>query len=150
MPAALAEAREEILIAEGSDWFWWYGDDHSSAHDLEFDNLFRRTSGMPIAACRSRCRTSCSSRNISDCGCAAARPARADRLIAPTLDGEETSYFEWLGAGLLEVHEVAGAMHQVERRPAVVRRIQFGFGGDRLFVRIDVAGRALDLLADRP
>ena len=36
------EAREEILIAEGSDWFWWYGDDHSSAHDLEFDDLFRR------------------------------------------------------------------------------------------------------------
>ena len=29
-------------IAEGSDWFWWYGDDHSSEHDLEFDDLFRR------------------------------------------------------------------------------------------------------------
>ena len=41
-----AEARdrawEEILIAEGSDWFWWYGDDHSSDHDREFDDLFRR------------------------------------------------------------------------------------------------------------
>ena len=35
-------AREEMLIAEGSDWFWWYGDDHSSDHDLEFDELFRR------------------------------------------------------------------------------------------------------------
>ena len=40
--AALARAREELLIAEGSDWFWWYGDDHSSDHDLEFDDLFRR------------------------------------------------------------------------------------------------------------
>jgi len=40
--AALARAREEVLVAEGSDWFWWYGDDHSSAHDLEFDDLFRR------------------------------------------------------------------------------------------------------------
>ena len=39
---ALAQAREEMLIAEGSDWFWWYGDDHSSDHDLEFDDLFRR------------------------------------------------------------------------------------------------------------
>ena len=38
----VAGAREEMLIAEGSDWFWWYGDDHSSAHDLEFDDLFRR------------------------------------------------------------------------------------------------------------
>ena len=41
-PTALARAREEVLIAEGSDWFWWYGDDHSSEHDLEFDDLFRR------------------------------------------------------------------------------------------------------------
>ena len=23
-------AFEEIMIAEGSDWNWWYGDDHSS------------------------------------------------------------------------------------------------------------------------
>jgi alpha-amylase/alpha-mannosidase (GH57 family) len=35
-------AFEALLIAEGSDWFWWYGDDHSSAHDPEFDELFRR------------------------------------------------------------------------------------------------------------
>jgi alpha-amylase/alpha-mannosidase (GH57 family) len=25
-----------MLIAEGSDWFWWYGDDHSSDHDRAF------------------------------------------------------------------------------------------------------------------
>ena len=29
------------MIAEGSDWFWWYGDDHSSDHDRDFDELFR-------------------------------------------------------------------------------------------------------------
>ena len=41
-PAALAKAWEEIYIAEGSDWFWWYGDDHSSALDGLFDHLFRK------------------------------------------------------------------------------------------------------------
>ena len=41
-PEARAQALEELLIAEGSDWFWWYGDDHSSDHDREFDDLFRR------------------------------------------------------------------------------------------------------------
>jgi len=35
-------AWEEIYIAEGSDWFWWYGDDHSSAQDALFDYLFRK------------------------------------------------------------------------------------------------------------
>jgi alpha-amylase/alpha-mannosidase (GH57 family) len=35
-------ALDALLAAEGSDWFWWYGDDHSSAHDRDFDALFRR------------------------------------------------------------------------------------------------------------
>ncbi|MGA2193462.1 MAG: glycoside hydrolase family 57 protein, partial [Nitrospirota bacterium] len=35
-------AWEEIYIAEGSDWCWWYGDDHSSENDREFDELFRK------------------------------------------------------------------------------------------------------------
>jgi hypothetical protein len=68
-------------------------------------------------------------------------------LLAPTLDGEETSYFEWLGAGQLEVHEVAGAMHQSDRRPAVVSLVHFGFDHERLLVRVDTAERALDVLA---
>ena len=38
----LARAWEEIYIAEGSDWFWWFGDDHSSAQDALFDHLFRK------------------------------------------------------------------------------------------------------------
>ncbi|MFC1596045.1 glycoside hydrolase family 57 protein [Candidatus Margulisiibacteriota bacterium] len=35
-------AWQEIFIAEGSDWFWWYSDFHSSALDLEFDCQFRQ------------------------------------------------------------------------------------------------------------
>jgi hypothetical protein len=68
-------------------------------------------------------------------------------VIAPTLDGEETSYFEWLGAGVLEVRETAGAMHQVDRRPAAVTLVHFGCGGERLWIRVDVGGRAIDLVA---
>lgn len=39
--AAHARAREAILAAEGSDWFWWYGSDQDSGHDGKFDALFR-------------------------------------------------------------------------------------------------------------
>ncbi|MCI0528905.1 MAG: glycoside hydrolase family 57 protein, partial [Nitrospira sp.] len=35
------EAFEALYAAEGSDWFWWYGDDFTSDHDEEFDRLFR-------------------------------------------------------------------------------------------------------------
>ncbi len=40
-PVRRLETLDAILAAEGSDWFWWYGDDHSSSHDREFDALFR-------------------------------------------------------------------------------------------------------------
>ena len=35
-------AFEELLIAEGSDWNWWYGPEHHSANDREFDELYRK------------------------------------------------------------------------------------------------------------
>jgi len=38
-------AYEELLIAEGSDWMWWFGNDFSSESDAIFDSLFRRHIG---------------------------------------------------------------------------------------------------------
>ncbi len=34
-------AYEEFLIAQGSDWFWWFGEENNSANDMDFDLLFR-------------------------------------------------------------------------------------------------------------
>ena len=34
-------AYEELLIAEGSDWCWWYGPEHGSDNRPEFDQLYR-------------------------------------------------------------------------------------------------------------
>jgi len=35
------EILNEIMIAEGSDWFWWYGPEHHTENKSEFDLLFR-------------------------------------------------------------------------------------------------------------
>lgn len=40
-PETAPEAFNSLMIAEGSDWFWWLGEDHDSGADDEFDNLFR-------------------------------------------------------------------------------------------------------------
>ncbi|HZP49177.1 MAG TPA: glycoside hydrolase family 57 protein [Vicinamibacterales bacterium] len=143
----LARAREEVLVAEGSDWFWWYGDDHSSAHDLEFDDLFRRhlrnaygLLGLPVP-------DELFISNIST-GAAPASQTAPTGLLAPTLDGEETSYFEWHEAGRFEAHRVAGAMHQTSERPAAVTRIHFGFDSRHLFVRVDAEAAMVDVLGD--
>lgn len=36
-----ALAREALLIAEGSDWFWWYEARHQAPNKYDFDVLFR-------------------------------------------------------------------------------------------------------------
>lgn len=36
-----AAARESLLIAEGSDWFWWYEARHQAPNKYDFDVLFR-------------------------------------------------------------------------------------------------------------
>ena len=38
---AVNSAMQEIYIAEGSDWFWWYGEPNNSGQDNIFDFLFR-------------------------------------------------------------------------------------------------------------
>ncbi len=35
------KAKREIFIAQGSDWFWWYGEPNESGNDHIFDYLFR-------------------------------------------------------------------------------------------------------------
>ena len=40
--AQRALAYQELLIAEGSDWNWWYGPEHHSANDRDFDELYRK------------------------------------------------------------------------------------------------------------
>jgi alpha-amylase/alpha-mannosidase (GH57 family) len=145
--AAAARAREEVLIAEGSDWFWWYGDDHSSEHDLEFDDLFRRhlrnvyrLLGKPIP----------DELFISNISAGAPPPAERQPagLLTPALDGEETTYFEWLGAGVVEVRDTAGAMHQAEPRAPVLSLLQFGFDRRSLYLRLDGDRPLVDLLGE--
>jgi alpha-amylase/alpha-mannosidase (GH57 family) len=142
----VARAREEVLIAEGSDWFWWYGDDHSSAHDLEFDDLFRRHLRNVYELLQQPIPDELFVSNITT-GSPAPVQTAPSALVSPTLDGEETSYFEWLGSGAIEARVVGGAMHQAERR-SILRLVQFGFDRVHFYVRLDSMRPARDLLAE--
>ena len=42
-PENLEQAQIAMYIAEGSDWFWWYGSDQNSGSDDAFDQQFRDT-----------------------------------------------------------------------------------------------------------
>jgi alpha-amylase/alpha-mannosidase (GH57 family) len=127
------EAREELRIAQGSDWYWWYGDDHACANDAEFDRLFRghvraayEKAGLPVPGSVDESITHCRE------GQAVAKPTR---LITPTIDGDVTHYYEWLGAGRVRGGGPLGVM-DVPRDQAV-KTVRFGCDTDRLYVRVD-------------
>jgi hypothetical protein len=144
---ARAQAREEILIAEGSDWFWWYGDDHSSEHDAEFDDLFRRHLRNVYRLLQRPAPDELFVSNITS-GAAASTQIDPTGLITPSIDGEDSSYFEWLNAGDVEIRDVAGAMHQTERPRRILTRLRFGFDREYLYVRLDATEPMADLLVE--
>ncbi len=132
-------AWEALYAAEGSDWFWWYGDIHSSDNDALFDLLFRRHIKMIYKAISVQPPMSLEIPIIStERGL---RPVEKPvKLITPVIDGEITSYFEWLSAGLIlraPGGEVSGAMHTDTRWTGLIDQITYGFDLKNLYLRFD-------------
>ena len=102
-------AFEEILIAEGSDWNWWYGPEHHSANDREFDELYRKHLSNVYQALGAR-PPDYLSQPITG---AVERPAVMPQTayIHPRITGDMVRYFEWMGAAVYTADRRAGAMH---------------------------------------
>jgi len=144
-PEAMARAWEEMLIAEGSDWFWWYGDDHSSGQDLVFDELFRRHVRNIYRAIDVPVPEELYVSNITT------RPPSSgivapSGFIRPVIDGELTNYFEWVGAGSVVVVPVGDAMHEVSGRATAIATIEFGFDLENLYVKVAGPSPMRDLI----
>jgi alpha-amylase/alpha-mannosidase (GH57 family) len=132
----LDSAWKSLFAAEGSDWNWWYGDEHSTELAEEFDELYRlnlmkvyREIGkdiphqlyVPVLR-----------------GDRAVAPALEIRgFIHPKIDGRMTSYFEWYQGAYLDVGKSGGSMHMTE---GLLSRIYYGFNRDMLFIRVDPKG----------
>jgi alpha-amylase/alpha-mannosidase (GH57 family) len=136
----LAKAWEEIYIAEGSDWCWWYGDDHFSENDAEFDLLFRthlmnvyRIIGADIP---DELQISILREDRQ-----ALPTVELTAFISPTIDGVVTNYFEWLPAGFYDVSQGGGAMH---RGASIITHIYYGFDLKNMFIRLDPSGGLKD------
>jgi alpha-amylase/alpha-mannosidase (GH57 family) len=126
-------AFEELLIAEGSDWCWWYGPEHHSDQRPEFDQLFRSHLANAYRGLK-RSPPSELSRPILKLVEVREHREQPTGEIHATIDGELTSYFEWIGAGLYRVDERSGAMHG---KKVLVREALFGSNGTTLFLRVD-------------
>ncbi|MDH7479645.1 MAG: hypothetical protein QHH02_06520, partial [Syntrophomonadaceae bacterium] len=141
--SGLPAAEKEMLIAEGSDWFWWFGDTHTSALDSEFDELFRRhlrqvyknigqqpPAGLsyPLAAPEPE-----------------AAVAIPQHLIKPSINGRAEDEEKWKMAGEFSFRKGAGAM---QRSQYLIERIRFGFDQENLYLRLE--GGGCDWLRGQP
>jgi alpha-amylase/alpha-mannosidase (GH57 family) len=125
-------AFDEILIAEGSDWNWWYGPEHHSANDRDFDELYRKHLSnvyqalgavppdylaQPIAG-------------------AEVRPSivRQTAYIHPRISGDKVRYFEWMGAAAYTADHRAGSMHG---KQFLLDSVYSGIDATYLYGRLD-------------
>jgi len=128
----IEKAKEEIYIAEGSDWNWWYGDEHHSANNVAFDNLYRKHLMNVYAFLGEKVPDWL---YIAISGQEKPRPKRQPvEFINPILDGKVTNYFEWQGAGQYDVSETRGPLH---RRANIIKSFYYGFDLNNLHLRID-------------
>ncbi len=132
-----AEAEEEFLVSESSDWFWWYGKGHYTEYVKEFDFLFRehlkriyklinlpypKILDIPITGKKEL-------KNLL---------SRPKDYIYPSIDGRVTSFFEWIDAGV--VYESGGSMHQDTQ----IRYIYWGENEKSFYLRLDGDIKDLD------
>jgi alpha-amylase/alpha-mannosidase (GH57 family) len=128
----LEMARNELFAAEGSDWFWWYGDDFYSEIDTEFDNIFRtHLKNVYLALGRKPPLLLEEPVKFDHPVRLAAKPTG---FISPIIDGRESSFYEWQEAGSFDVLKV---LHGYYSQEPHFSKIFFGFDSLHLYLRLD-------------
>jgi alpha-amylase/alpha-mannosidase (GH57 family) len=129
-------AFDEIMIAEGSDWNWWYGPEHHSANDRDFDELYRKHLsnvyqalggtppdylGQPITG-------------------ELARPSFTPQTayIHAEISGDMVRYFEWMGAARYTADQRSGAMHG---KQFLMDEVLAGIDEQYVYGRLDFVGK---------
>ena len=136
LPSDRAQAAwDELYAAEGSDWFWWYGDDFDTDYKVEFDRLFRThlrnvwtIAGLTPPELLNQ--PICQLRGMPEADLVTMPLA----LLTPSIDGCVTNFFEWRGAGRIKTQPPLGAMWKAE---GILTDIQFGWSLDQLYLRLD-------------
>jgi len=132
-PEATAENNPEVwealYAAEGSDWFWWFGEGHSSNQDAIFDRLFREH----LIAIYEALNEPVPPELRSPVELHEARgDHRPESFIHPIIDGIVDEQ-EWDKAGRMEIGGARGTMH----RSSAIQRLWYGVDHINFYVRVD-------------
>ena len=138
-----ALAWEELLIAEGSDWNWWYGPEHSTANDRDFDELYRKHLSNVYAALGQTPPSELAQPILRTEHRARFVPQTA--YIHPRVQ-EGNGFFDWIGAAHYRRDRHGSAMHG---KQLVFDSLYTGIDLQRMYVRIDFLPDFLDDAGER-
>jgi alpha-amylase/alpha-mannosidase (GH57 family) len=128
-PENLQQAMALMYIAEGSDWFWWYGADQDSGDDGSFDRQFLDTLKQVYIAVGEKSPT------YLDVPIIPQRAVSADQaskgLISPTIDGLVEAD-EWEAAGVYLAS--GGAMAAAD---PFFESLAYGFDSQNLYLNFN-------------
>ena len=125
-------AWEELMIAEGSDWNWWYGPQHHSANDRDFDELYRKHLSNVYHALEGIPPEELNNPIISG----VVRPSYLPQTayVRAHVDGLVSGYFEWMGAASFTSDHRTTAMHG---KQFLLDAVYAGLDADSLSGRLD-------------
>jgi len=128
-------AQEELFIAEGSDWNWWYGPEHHSANDREFDELYRKHLSNVYQALGATPPDYLAQPIIAGTVQPSFSPQTS--YIRPRISGDMIRYFEWMGAAHYSADRRQGAMHG---KVFLMDSIYAGIDDKNVYGRLDFNG----------
>lgn len=133
------EALQEISIAEGSDWFWWYCDEHEAENKSDFDVLFRwhirRVYELIGKEAPEDVKTPISEQK------ALVTLMEQHGEVHPVIDGISHPEPEWENAGYYDAKSSISTMHQVGE---LLRRLWFASDEYNIYLRFDTIRKIRD------
>jgi alpha-amylase/alpha-mannosidase (GH57 family) len=130
-------AFQEMMIAEGSDWFWWYGDDHHTDNAAEFDALFR-SHLRNVYRCLGKIPPPSLDEPIKKID-VQAKYRNPVQTISPRINGKAGDYFGWLSAG----HAIPSGGESMHRTDRLLEKVLFGFDLQYFYLRLDLAAERM-------
>ncbi len=127
------EAMRNIYIAEGSDWFWWYGDQHEAPNKQDFDILFRwylrqayKSIGMGPPE---------ETNYIIGSNSYSERLRTQGGSISPVVSGKHGDASQWQNARVYCPRGRMAAMHKAS--DGKIGKVLFGSNSGDVFIRIE-------------
>jgi hypothetical protein len=123
----VAAAWRHILVTEGSDWFWWFGDHHHTDLDHAWDLNFRLHLQAVYNALKEPVPLELFLPILDQAP--STRPAAPKGALTPTIDGSLGDSDEWRAAGYL-APDLPSTMQPAEGTK--IQEVRFGWNGPSL------------------